>query len=754
MKKVFTLFLMLFGSMAFAQVSTWDGTWEPWTHGTGTESDPFLIENAQQLAYLAFRVNNGFDAGGGHVSNHDYHYKLTVDVDLNGSENFQWTPIGYWNSDTDYQCFGGSFNGILHTVSGIYINGSANRVGLFGYTDGATVKKLTLYGTMIATSGAYAGGIIGVANNETVISDCSSYFTCGVSCTSNAGGIVGRFEVYSSRKTITNCNNNSDVQGAYVGGIVGLNAGITAIRNCYNTGNVSGNQSGGILGYEAHPNAYNDSTIIANCYNTGSVTSVNYCGGIMGYNTYSYGNNNCTIITNCYNRGTMTGNNSGGILGYDYFYYGSNNSTIITNCYNTGNSIGGVVGYANSAGSGNLILTINNSYYVSSFGGNNTYGGLSMSTDAMQTTDFVTIINAGSSTFVKDIQPCVNNGFPVFDGWLYVKTNQATNIQKHEATLNGIHSTNNNIVSKGFVYKKKSNQNFTTINCSEEGNSYSDILSGLESGTEYQYRAFVTTSNGSVYGAMEEFVTLVPQTFVITAVASDHGTISPGGEIMVHEGHNKTFTITPDPGFEIAALIVDNDTVEIASTYTFANVTQNHTIRASFVELTGPCLPPINLVVNDVNATSARLSWQGGADAYAIAYGMDGNYNHTAVTMGNNITIEGLLSQANYVWKIKSLCGELETDYVEGQPFTTSGHGVNEGSSVVFSMWPNPTRGTLYITGDSIKKIEIVNMLGQSVISVDGNAIPLDVSRMGAGLYLVKVTDDNGLIGIGKMMVE
>ena len=100
-----------------AQVSTWDGTWEPWTHGTGTEADPFLIENAQQLAYLAYRVNNGLDAVGGHVSNHDYHYKLMVDVDLNGSESFQWTPIGYWNSDADYQCFGGYFNGNSHTIS-------------------------------------------------------------------------------------------------------------------------------------------------------------------------------------------------------------------------------------------------------------------------------------------------------------------------------------------------------------------------------------------------------------------------------------------------------------------------------------------------------------------------------------------------------------------------------------------------------------------------------------------------------------
>ena len=69
-----------------AQVSVWDGTYAPWTNGTGTEADPFLIENAQQLAYLANRVNNGLDAAGGHISNHDLYYKLMTDVNLNRSE--------------------------------------------------------------------------------------------------------------------------------------------------------------------------------------------------------------------------------------------------------------------------------------------------------------------------------------------------------------------------------------------------------------------------------------------------------------------------------------------------------------------------------------------------------------------------------------------------------------------------------------------------------------------------------------------
>ena len=92
--------LVMMPFCAKAQVSVWDGTYAPWTKGSGTATDPFLIENARQLAYLAYRVNNGLDTNGGYVSNHNLHYKLMVDVDLNGSDTFQWSPIGYWVSNT------------------------------------------------------------------------------------------------------------------------------------------------------------------------------------------------------------------------------------------------------------------------------------------------------------------------------------------------------------------------------------------------------------------------------------------------------------------------------------------------------------------------------------------------------------------------------------------------------------------------------------------------------------------------------
>lgn len=116
-----TLVLVLAVMNVKAQVSVRDGSYAPWTNGSGNEADPFLIDNAQQLAYLAYRGNNGLDASGDLVFNHNLYYKLMTDVNLNGSENFQRTPIRYWISNTNYYSFDGHFDGNNDTVSGLYI---------------------------------------------------------------------------------------------------------------------------------------------------------------------------------------------------------------------------------------------------------------------------------------------------------------------------------------------------------------------------------------------------------------------------------------------------------------------------------------------------------------------------------------------------------------------------------------------------------------------------------------------------------
>jgi len=70
--------------------------------------------------------------------------------------------------------------------------------------------------------------------------------------------------------------------------------------------------------------------------------------------------------------------------------------------------------------------------------------------------------------------------------------------------------------------------------------------------------------------------------YTITATATPGGTITPSGEVKVEEGADQTFTITPDSGYRIANVLVDGTFVGAVTSYTFTNVTSDHTIRASF----------------------------------------------------------------------------------------------------------------------------------------------------------------------------
>ncbi len=84
------------------------------------------------------------------------------------------------------------------------------------------------------------------------------------------------------------------------------------------------------------------------------------------------------------------------------------------------------------------------------------------------------------------------------------------------------------------------------------------------------------------------FEAIPPTTYTITANAGSNGTITPNGTITVNEGADQAFTITPNAGFQIDAVVVDGQPVTLTDadlagyTYTFTNVTADHTINATF----------------------------------------------------------------------------------------------------------------------------------------------------------------------------
>ncbi|MBQ8836658.1 MAG: hypothetical protein IJ002_04020 [Clostridia bacterium] len=146
--------------------------------GSGTETDPFLINNINDLVWFRNDVNAGNTYEGKYV-------KLTGDIDLDSytemNVNYEgnnvsaptFRPIG------DYSCsasFKGTFDGGNNTISNLYISGwdinycwgKYGCAGLFGTVDNATIKNLTVSGFEIQVEGGDVAAIAGHA-----IGDCT-----------------------------------------------------------------------------------------------------------------------------------------------------------------------------------------------------------------------------------------------------------------------------------------------------------------------------------------------------------------------------------------------------------------------------------------------------------------------------------------------------------------------------------------------------------------------------------------------------
>ena len=76
----------------------------------------------------------------------------------------------------------------------------------------------------------------------------------------------------------------------------------------------------------------------------------------------------------------------------------------------------------------------------------------------------------------------------------------------------------------------------------------------------------------------------VAQKYTLTATAGEGGSITPSGEVSVKEGASQTFAIAAQEGYAIADVLVDGQSVGAVDSYTFENVTANHTIAALFTK--------------------------------------------------------------------------------------------------------------------------------------------------------------------------
>ena len=107
-------------------------------------------------------------------------------------------------------------------------------------------------------------------------------------------------------------------------------------------------------------------------------------------------------------------------------------------------------------------------------------------------------------------------------------------------------------------------------------------------------------------------------THTIYASAGSGGTISPIGSVIVSDGVNQPFTITNNTGYHITDVVVDGVSNGIISSYTFSNVTQDHTITASFAINTYVITPTTPLVNGAINPNTPQTVNYGDTPTFTL----------------------------------------------------------------------------------------------------------------------------------------
>ena len=360
-------------SVYSSELPIWDGTVATsYAGGTGTESDPYLISNGAQLAYLMQEINATTKES--QQTTAGEYYKLTNDIVLNDVSDIAdwdaaanapenvWTPGG---AVENYMIkgFAGTLDGNNYDIIGLYVNSTDPYNGLFGYVYNGQINNLGIRYSYInggANTAAVAGYIRAAAEGDdstagVTVSGCTVSDTT-IKGKSSVGSVGGYVEAFNNTVVIEKCElKDSTVAGNnYVGGIGGhtvafyrsneedgstvdytqtLDKYAVSYKNCVNTGTISGRIGvGGIMGSSkdfVSPNSADGKIylLIENCVNNGNISaSGDHKGSIAGTvgPADREDKNVVTDIKNCY------GNDAYGLYGYSASTTNADTSKVYT----------------------------------------------------------------------------------------------------------------------------------------------------------------------------------------------------------------------------------------------------------------------------------------------------------------------------------------------------------------------------------------------------------------------------------------
>ena len=307
-------------------VDVWDGVSisEPTVEPDPVTGEPVaVIDSASDFAWLAGYVNgtqaSTFATRGDKVVN----FVLGADIDLG---NHQWTPIGYWET------FEGTFDGNGHTISNLKHHGTEEDcyVGLFGYTENATIKNLTISNVDIklvannSWAGGHMGALVGniegntVIENIKVVGDIKIDGDLEKAGAGRIGAVVGGNVCNATFKNVVvNANEGSFVKGnSSVGGIAGQLQGNVVFDNCSSNIDVTAQvfAAGGIVGLAPKTATF------TRCSTSGNISVAN--GGNKLHNQYRVGgiagswDDHLSVsltLENCETTCVLSGKNANGV---------------------------------------------------------------------------------------------------------------------------------------------------------------------------------------------------------------------------------------------------------------------------------------------------------------------------------------------------------------------------------------------------------------------------------------------------------
>ena len=353
----------------------------PW----GSESNPYIIGTRGQLVTLSNIVRGVTNATNSQYTSDVYKY-VKGTIASYGGAYFKLarsiasigniTPIG-----TISNVFAATFDGNNNNLSGLNISVAGNNVGLFGYISGATIKNLTVNGSVKGSQ--YVGGVVGYALNSTIenvtnnasVSTHQSQAAFNVSYTikqkdgTEGNSNEGWDKINDNNDSTKYCASNSKTSLSF---IIDLGSPITAwgfaIFNGGDTNTYPDRRPNEIYIWGSNSNsnaAFPSDSVGKN--NSGNTPSGK---GLSDYWTSVYSQSGVigTSVTTRYEIGFPS------IQSYRYYWvylksYGQQIQFAEFDILHAGDSIGGVVGYSNGT---NIKNATNNENIV----GGNYSGGI------------------------------------------------------------------------------------------------------------------------------------------------------------------------------------------------------------------------------------------------------------------------------------------------------------------------------------------------------------------------------------------